>query len=83
MVPTYTSLPKNAFALNHPLGDFVAALPALAIRPVSPALRERIEQIQAEIRKVEFELPDDFDMVGGMARRICFDNARNFFGLAL
>lgn len=28
-------------------------------------------------------LPDSFEMVGGMARNICFANARDFFGLAL
>lgn len=29
------------------------------------------------------ELPGDFDLVGGMVRRISFANARDFFGLAL
>ncbi|MBI4903977.1 MAG: glucuronate isomerase [Acidobacteria bacterium] len=29
------------------------------------------------------ELPDDFEMVGGMVKRICFANARDFFGLTL
>jgi glucuronate isomerase len=28
-------------------------------------------------------LPDDFELVGQMAREICFDNARRFFGLEL
>ncbi|WP_321474894.1 glucuronate isomerase [uncultured Paludibaculum sp.] len=28
-------------------------------------------------------LPDSFEFVGGMARNICFANARDFFGLAL
>ncbi|QOY89201.1 glucuronate isomerase [Paludibaculum fermentans] len=28
-------------------------------------------------------LPDSFELVGGMARNICFANARDFFGLAL
>ena len=29
------------------------------------------------------ELPRDLDLVGGMVRRICFQNAADFFGLAL
>jgi glucuronate isomerase len=29
------------------------------------------------------ELPDDLALVGGMVRRICFANARGFFGLEL
>lgn len=29
------------------------------------------------------ELPDDFDLVGGMVRNICFANARDYFGLEL
>ncbi|MBI3209776.1 MAG: glucuronate isomerase [Candidatus Solibacter usitatus] len=29
------------------------------------------------------ELPDDFELVGGMIRRICFANARDYLGLAL
>ncbi|MBI4893905.1 MAG: glucuronate isomerase, partial [Acidobacteria bacterium] len=28
-------------------------------------------------------LPDDYGMVGGMANRICYKNAEEFFGLAL
>lgn len=29
------------------------------------------------------ELPDDFELVGGMVRNICFANARDYFGLEL
>ncbi|MBC2595154.1 glucuronate isomerase [Ruficoccus amylovorans] len=29
------------------------------------------------------ELPDDLDLVGGMIKRICFSNAREYFGLEL
>ncbi|MCU0772646.1 MAG: glucuronate isomerase [Verrucomicrobia bacterium] len=28
------------------------------------------------------ELPDDFELVGGMVRNICYSNARNYLGLA-
>jgi glucuronate isomerase len=27
------------------------------------------------------ELPDDFELVGGMIRRICYSNAARFFGM--
>lgn len=49
----------NAFARNHPLGDFVAALPGMA-PTLSPAWRERIGQMATELRRVEFELPEPF-----------------------
>ncbi len=52
---------KNAFAANHPLADFVAALPRLAVRPVSDSVKGRIAQLQEELRKVAFELPEGFD----------------------
>jgi glucuronate isomerase len=29
------------------------------------------------------ELPSDMGLVGGMVRRICFANARDYFGLVL
>jgi glucuronate isomerase len=28
-------------------------------------------------------LPDDYEMVGGMAKNICYRNAREYFGLAV
>jgi hypothetical protein len=51
---------KKAFAANHPLGDFVSQLPELAVRTVPPALRRKVNQIQKEIRRVRFDLPQDF-----------------------
>jgi hypothetical protein len=42
-----------------PLADFVAALPALALRGVlSEAVQSRVDQISGELRRVEFALPD-------------------------
>jgi len=29
------------------------------------------------------EIPDDYELVGGMVRNVCFGNARDYFGLAL
>jgi hypothetical protein len=52
---------KNAFAVNRPLGDFIAALPALAAAPLQTGVRQWIDRIQDEIRRVHFELPEGFE----------------------
>jgi hypothetical protein len=54
---------KNAFSLNHPLGNFVDCLPCLAVRPVSSSILERIDLIQYELRRVVFELPKPFEEI--------------------
>ncbi len=50
------------FSLNHPLGDFVAALPRMA-RDVPPRVRRDVTLIERELRKVRFELPPDVDRI--------------------
>lgn len=45
---------------NEPLGEFFAALPRLATRPVPEHVMAHTELIQREIRSVEFELPTPF-----------------------
>lgn len=54
---------KPAYAVNHPLADFVKALPGLATRPVTDEVRARTELMAAELRKVDFrtELPEPFE----------------------
>jgi hypothetical protein len=52
---------KNAFAGNHPLGDFVASLPTMAVGEVPEATRERTAQCAHELRRVEVELPEGFE----------------------
>ncbi len=52
---------SRAYAGNHPLGDFFAALPGLAVRPVDERTSRRVDLIADELRRVEFEAPDDFD----------------------
>lgn len=52
---------QNAYGVNHPLGDFVAALPGLAVRAVPEVLRAKVDQFQAELRRVAFELPEGFE----------------------
>lgn len=55
---------KNAFARNHPLGDFVATLPELVVRRAVPKqVLTNIDRVQEEIRRVRFSLPDGFDEV--------------------
>jgi len=50
---------KVAFATNHPLGDFIKALPQLAHRACPDEARARAERMAAEIRKVEFQGQDE------------------------
>jgi len=49
---------KNAFAQNHPLGDFVAALPTMAVRPLPERVLADVDKVQAELRRVRWKLPD-------------------------
>jgi hypothetical protein len=51
----------NAYAKNHPLGEFVDALPKCARGPLAPRWRKRLEQIAQEIRRVEFTVPEPFE----------------------
>lgn len=51
----------RAIAANHPLGDFLAALPALAKRPISGALQDDLAMLSDEVRRVRFEAPEPFE----------------------
>ena len=51
----------NAFARNHPLGDFITRLPELAVTEVSDRVKSDIELVAEEIRRVEFVTPDPFE----------------------
>lgn len=50
-----------AFSANHPLGDFLAALPDLAVAAVPAHVRDHVELVHDEIRRVRFELPAGFE----------------------
>ena len=52
---------SNAIAANHPLADFVAALPRLALRPLARERRQDISKIADELRRVRFTWPEGFD----------------------
>lgn len=54
---------QNGFARNHPLGDFIRHLPQLATEPLPESTKARIEQIEQEIRRVEFEAPESMELV--------------------
>lgn len=49
-----------AFGDNHPLGDFFAALPSLAVRAVPEKTQHMVDLIEYELRRVRFEPPPDF-----------------------
>jgi hypothetical protein len=51
---------QNAIAANHPLADFVAALPRLCLRSASPDLLKAVDRLQRELRKVRFDPPEGF-----------------------
>jgi hypothetical protein len=55
---------KNAIAANHPLGEFVRALPGMALRKVPAAVAAKVKVMQDELRRVDFELPEDFSEYG-------------------
>lgn len=57
---------RNAFALNHPLADLVAALPGMAEAahvPVNEATAARVDLLAAEVRRVRWENPEDFELL--------------------
>lgn len=51
---------RNAYAANHPLADFLAALPSLALREIPEAARARVRRMENEIRRVRWALPEGF-----------------------
>jgi hypothetical protein len=52
---------SNAIAANHPLADFVAALPGLARLPLKRERRQGVAKIADELRRVRFTWPEGFD----------------------
>ncbi|MFO0991601.1 MAG: phospholipase D family protein [Hyphomicrobiales bacterium] len=51
----------NAIAANHPLADFIAALPGLARQPFPHKRRQGVAKIAHELRRVRFTWPEGFD----------------------
>ena len=54
---------ENAFSSNHPVGEFIAALPGMVVEGLPEDLKNRIDQMQHEIRRVAFDLPQGFESV--------------------
>jgi len=54
---------KVGFSRNRPLSDFLQALPQMAIHPINQAITDRVNILQDEIRRVEFQPPADFDTI--------------------
>ena len=54
---------QRAIAANHPLGEFVEALPGLAVRKPGRRVTDIVSRIADEVRRVAFELPEPFDVV--------------------
>ena len=52
---------SNAIVANHPLADFIAALPGLAGHPLPRGRRQGVEKIADELRRVRFDWPEGFD----------------------
>lgn len=50
-------------AANHPLGDFVQALPGMADRPAAADVVARAALLSGELRTVQFERPDGVDEI--------------------
>jgi hypothetical protein len=51
----------NAIAANHPLADFIDALPSLVLRSLARERRQYIAKISDELRRVRFIWPEGFD----------------------
>jgi hypothetical protein len=55
---------RKAYASNHPLGDFIEALPAMAHDVIPDRIERDVTLVQDEIRRVEFEFPIGVDNLG-------------------
>lgn len=52
----------KAIARNHPLGDFIKALPSFATKSseLTASRKAMIDQMESEVRRVKFEVPEPF-----------------------
>jgi hypothetical protein len=64
---------QRAYRENHPLGDFIEALPGLAVKGVNPSVLERVKALAAEVRRVQWTCPQGVDSIAfwpiGLGRR--------------
>lgn len=52
---------QKGFAVNRPLADFVKTLPAMAVVAVPKKVRQSVNMLADEVRRVRFVPPDGFD----------------------
>lgn len=52
---------QHAYSRNHPVGDFLQALPALALHPLSERIAKDLALMQDEVRRVAFQPPQPFE----------------------
>lgn len=52
---------RNAIATSRPLAELVAALPGLALRPVSQRIADDVTLVADELLRVEWEVPEPFE----------------------
>ena len=55
---------QRAYSRNHPLGDFIAALPDLSDKKVSKGIQEHVDLMSDEVRRVLFEVEPPFSDKG-------------------
>jgi len=53
----------RAIAVAKPIGEFIAALPDLALRQMDDVARAEIERMASEVQRVRFELPQEIEEV--------------------
>jgi hypothetical protein len=52
---------RSNVAANRPLGELVAQLPSWAVREVSPARRDLVQRLAADLRRTRWELPGQWE----------------------
>lgn len=58
----------RASARNRPLSEFIAALPAMAVQPMSEVHAEQVRAMASDLQNVHFELPTGFEEIAFFPR---------------
>ncbi len=53
----------NAYGMNNPIGEFIKQLPALAVTSPGQQIIKKVEQMQHDVRRVQFELPNGIEEI--------------------
>jgi len=57
---------KRAYAANHPMAEFFEYLPKLAVSHISESAKQNVKLMSEEVRRVKFDIPEEFDMEDDM-----------------